>query len=227
MRPARGAVTIDLLLWVAGTLLAIVFFIGIVWPWLLSIWYGSCWADARTDLKEFGNEIEGGIRAPNSQPIRYKLTIGDCIAGVIFVNGEDARNEYNKLFEAECSEYSGYKSYMIAVPKEFILAQKDPEFLEKFGDKVNELKEAFKWWDAIKLWVKNKMGRVPDSYCYEFEHGFSNNEYSMPEGFMDDWKNNWNPGTEPYCLGVEAVPYDNSFNYKIEQVPCPVSKKEE
>lgn len=229
MRPVRGAVTIDLLLWVAGTLLAIIFFIGIVWPWLLSIWYGSCWADARTDLREFGNEIEGAIRGPTSPPIEYRLTIGECIAGVIFINGEEARDKYNKLFEAECSEYSGYKSYMIAIPKEFILVQKDPKFIKEFEEQIKDLKESSKVWDAIKLWIKNKMGRVPDSYCYEFEHDFTSESIkSIPEGFMSDWKNKWNPGTEPYCLKAGPVELSvGGFNYYIKPFTCPATEKDE
>ena len=227
MADEKGAVQIDLLLWVAGTLIAIVVFTGIVWPWLLSVWYGACWSDARSDLREFGHEIEGGIRNPSSMPIDYRLTIGDCIAGVIFVNGEEKRDEYNSLFEAECGEYSGYKSYMIAIPKEYVLAQNNPSFREEFNEQIDDLKKSLSVWSAIKLWIKDKMGRVPSSYCYEFEHSFTNSIESIPSGFMNDWKNKWNPGTEPYCLRVSPVPSGDGFSYKIATEPCPAKNEDE
>lgn len=234
MRPVRGAVTIDLLLWIAGTLIAIVFFIGIVWPWLLSIWYGSCWADARTDLREFGSEIEGAIRGPGHK-VDYKLTIGDCIAGVVFVNGNESRDKYNTLFEAECSEYSGYKSYMIAIPEEVIRTLKDPSFKEKYKEEIEKLKKNFKVWDAIKLWIKDKMGRVPPSYCYEFEHDFTPGSIkSLPDNtFLEDMTEvnfdikNWNTGEEPYCLQAEYVGNGNGFRYLITKIQCPAAEKEE
>ncbi len=230
MRPARGAVTIDLLLWVAGTLLAIFFFIGMVWPWLLSIWYGSCWADARTDLREFGSEIEGAIRGPGTELENYRLTIGSCIGGVVFINGKDYPDAPDFLKE-ECSEYTGYKSYMVVVPKEIFPLLNDEGFLKKIGKKVNSFWEALSVWDKITLYLKEKMGKVPPTYCYEFEHDFSSTEgtiKSIPAGFWDNIgdEKNWNTGAEPYCLDVAYVPASDGYNYAITQKACPAKEEE-
>lgn len=225
MRPARGAVTIDLLLWIAGTMIAIVFFIGIVWPWLLSIWYGSCWADARTDLRDLGSEIEGAIRSPNSPPIEYSLTIGDCIKGIVFINGKD-NPDYYKILNKECSQYSGYKSYMIAIP-----IKPDPEYeTEGIAEKSKDWQETLSAWDKIKLWLKEKMGRNLPEYCYEFEHAFSPSGInSIPAGYTDPMKNDFNSGTNTYCLHIspEHTAVDSDYNYRILEVPCPAVEKGE
>jgi hypothetical protein len=232
MGDEKGAVTTDLILWVAGTLIAIFVFVGIVWPWLLSIWYGACWADARTDLRGLGQEIETGIRAPVQKGITYELNMGDCVAGVVFVNGREDP-VYSKFIEEECSEYSGYKSYMVAIPKEAILAMKNPEFVkeyeEMYKEKFENLKDSLDFWDAVKLWVKEKTGRVPPSYCYEFEHSFSGSgKDSIPSDFWEGLleAENWNKGTGPYCLQIDPVPTADSFDYRITPYVCPVKTEE-
>jgi hypothetical protein len=222
------AVTLTFLLWIAGIMVAIAALI-IIWTWLLSLLYGSCWADARTELRDFGSEIEGGIRGPSIPAIKYRLDIGGCIAGVVFVNG---RNDtiYSTIIEDECSEYSGYRSYMIAIPREFLAAQGDKELQEKLqsrhdeveeqlGKKLDELKKTLSAWDVIKLYIKKKMGKIPPSYCYEFEHDFTAESIkSIPEGFPADF----NAGGEPICL--QASPRATTaggFNYYITTYTCP------
>jgi hypothetical protein len=217
---------LDFILWGAGTVMAIVVFVGIVWPWLLGIWYGACWADARTDLREFGHEIESKIRSSNqNQYLDYRLSLGDCIAGVIFIDGEEERDEWSGVLGAECSEYSGFKSYMIAVAKEYILVQDDPSFIEKFKKQIDELKKKLSVWEAVKLWIKDKMGRVPSSYCYEFDHSFTSDSIkSIPKGFSITDSKVWNNGTAPYCVRVAPRGISNepgAYNYHMTLIPCP------
>lgn len=236
MRPFRGAISLELVLFVAGTLITIVFFTTIVWPWLLSIWYGSCWADGRDDLKLLGNEITMATR-PHSPPRVQRLAIGDCIAGVVFINAEDAPLIYSYIIDEECSEYDGYKSYMIALPSEYLSIQlgddvKD-EILkrhrelegtakETLEEKLDDLRKRLSTWDIIKLYIKNKMGRVPPSYCYEFEHGFES-ETAMPKGLDPLDSSTWNTGKEPYCIEIEPVTLEGKekdFTYRLTQVQC-------
>jgi hypothetical protein len=232
----KGAITIGILFWVVVVVSTVFILTGVVYPWTLSLWYGSCWADARANLRDLGSEMEGAIRSPNSPPIEYRLTIEECIAGVILVNGKENRDEYSKLFDAECREYTGFKSYMIAIPYEVILTIEDPEFAklnEKYQEMLKDLKDSLKIWDVIKLWIKDKMGRIPPSYCREFEHEFSSSPSSIksiPKGFMGDWKNMRNTGKEPYCLHIyprEIAGTQGGFNYVIEQKTCPPEPPEE
>jgi hypothetical protein len=226
MADEKGVVTIDLIMWVAGTLIAVMVFVGIIWPWLLGIWYGSCWTGSRTDLRSFGHEIEGGVRGVD-QFIDYDLSLGTCIAGVVFINSGDARNEYYDLFKEECGEYSGYKSYMVAIPSEYLLALKDPEgFNKEFDKELETLKDSMEYWSAVKLWIKDQTGRVPSSYCYEFEHSFSysGDVISIPEGFIDSplSRENWNRAATEYCLRVTGIQAGDDYTYRIDPRVCPV-----
>ncbi len=223
-----GSVPIDFMLWVAGTLIAIVVFVAIIWPWVLSFWYGGCWSDARTDIRDLGSEIETGIRSDNpGQFVRYRLSVGDCIGGVAFINGREDP-AYSGFIQKECEEYSGYKSYMILFPKEYMLA-KDDEYQkgldEELEEKIDNLKDAMSYWEAFKLWVKEKTGRVPPVYCYELEHAISEDSIkSLPEGFYQDpfTESNWNSGTD-YCMLITPRPTSSpgDFNYDIESITCP------
>lgn len=224
----KGGVTHTMILWVAGTLITLFVFIIIVWPWLLSVWYGSCWSDARSDLRGFGREIEGAIRSPYSA-LDYRLSIGSCIAGVVFINGRDDIN-FSGLIKEECEDYSGYKSYMIVIPEEYpktLTSKKVPESLE---DYVERLKDSMSVWGKIKLWINDKLGRIPSSYCYEFEHDFTMDSIkSIPEGFYGGWlnKNNWNTGGEPYCLEVSyRGTTGEGYNYQIKPDTCPAKAPE-
>ena len=221
MRSEKGGVVPSILLWVAGTLITIVVFTGIIWPWLLSLWYGSCWADARSDIRELGSEIEGSLRGPG-RSADFRLNIGSCIAGVVFING-GVNSEYKNVIADACEDYDGYKSYIIVIPEEFLIAQKDPSFTEKMTKTINDIKSTLSVWDKISLFVKDKMGRVPPTYCYELEHGFST-EYSIPEDYPDSW----NKGGEPLCLRVSTTSLGESdYNYRIEEIQCKVEEKDE
>jgi hypothetical protein len=236
MKSERGTVTVSIILFVAGTLMTIVFFVMVVWPWMLSIWYGSCWSDARSDLKGLATEIESGVRYPGSE-INYRVSFGDCIAGVVFVNGKDDPS-FSKLLADRCSSYDGYKSYMLVIPREYPLSMNPnslpTELYESIKDKLKSLKDSISVWEAIKLWVKDKVGKIPNTYCYEFEHAFtistldSDKIISLPEGFKDNWLNQayWNTGKDPYCIKVSCTPTsDGGCNYLISPyTTCPATK---
>ncbi len=226
----KGGVTHTMILWVAGTLITLFVFIVIIWPWLLSVWYGSCWSDARSDLRGFGREIEGAIRSPYSA-LDYRLSIGSCIAGVVFINGRDDPN-IPKFVTKRCEGYDGYKSYMILIPEEYPKTLKSKDVPESLKDKLEKLKDSISVWGAIELWINDKLGRIPSSYCYEFEHDFTTDERSIksiPEGFYEGWlnENNWNTGSEPYCLRVSyRETTGGGYNYHITQETCPAKAPE-
>jgi hypothetical protein len=252
MARLKAGVTHTIILWVAGTLITIVVFTGVIWPWLLSIWYGSCWADGRTDLKTFGNQMSMAT-SPWSPAKTERLTIGDCIAGVVFINANDEPLLYSHIIEDKCSEYDGFKSYMIALPREYLEMQFDDDIREKIlkkhkeledtlGKKLDELRKTLGTWEIITLYLKDKIGRVPPSYCYELEHPIHTDVISgekkpvttIPAGLDPLKKETWNTGKEPYCIKIEPVEMDvmnpdgsvkKDFTYKLTPVQCTAENK--
>jgi hypothetical protein len=212
------------ILFIGGIVIAISFAVFMFVIFIPSIVYGSCWAGARTELRDMGREIEGAIRSPSSPPLFYRLDMGNCIAGVVFINGREDP-AYSKIISEECSEYSGYKSYMITIPSEFLLVQKDKDLEDELGKSLDDLKSTLSAWDIIKLYMKKKIKTVPSTYCKEFEHEFSvSGINSIPE----DFPKSFNTGTEPYCFEISPVPTSGGdFNYQIKKVPCPAEKKDE
>jgi len=215
----------------AGILFGILAGIG-VWYWGESIWYGACWSSAKSNLKSLASEMNS-IRNPDSKPIEHRLKLQSCIAGVVFINGRKD-TDFSGFVSEECGEYSGYKSYMIAIPKELILVMNDEgfkkEFEEKYKKKLEKIRDSLKAWDVVKLWMKDKFGRVPPSYCKEFEREFSpSGEDSIPRGFREGWleQENWNSGAEDYCLEISAVRIAGTedFNYRIDARGCPAASE--
>ena len=230
---AFDLITARNMLTVFGILMVMIIISTLIITSINSMWYGTCWGNARNEMRSFGKLVDS-IKSPDSIPFVHPLSLGSCIGGVVFVNGKNSDNKIpyiDGLLKEECSEYSGYKSYMVAIPTEAIHVLEDPQFQEKYGEfyeeQMKEFRENVKVWDAVKLWFKDKVGKIPPSYCWEFEHEFSSQSIiSLPTDFHKNIFTNWNTG-KTYCLKVSTVavssgqgtPTSNEFNYKIEIDP--------
>ena len=229
----KGLVTVELLLFIFGTLITIMIFVGVVWPWITGIWYGECWQESRMEVRKLGHELEGGIKTPDSKPIdEVRLNIGSCIAGVLFLNGKDNQDKLHhvdNILDAECESYDGYKSYLLLIPQEYVRALSDPDFKKDLGEEtVDKIKDTFSYWQRFKNWMADKFGKIPDPYCYELEHDFSSGSIkALPTKFFNEsWADpeNWNPGTEPYCVTARGVSGNPDYVYLIEEVTCSPKK---
>jgi hypothetical protein len=225
----KGLVVVELLLFIFGTLITIMIFVGVIWPWITGIWYGECWAESRMEVRKLGHELEGGIKTPDSNPTdEVRLNLGPCIAGMLFLNGKDnpdALPNVDNILDAECESYDGYKSYMLLIPQEYVRAINDPEYEKEFGkDTMDKIKDTFSYWQRIKNWVADKFGKVPDPYCYELKHDFSSGSIkALPAGFFTkEWAKpeNWNPGTDPYCVRAKGAGSGSDYLYEIYEVTC-------
>lgn len=232
MKKGFSVSTAVVLFLIGGILMGIVAGV-MIWDWGESIWYGSCWGSAKSELKSLKSDINSAIRNPQSPPIEdYKLGLGSCMYGVVFINGRDNPDLYKKIISVECSQYSGYKSYIIASP---ICPGVEAEIEEESGGIVNTVKRKFKdWfdmlpsWDKLKAWLNDKMGRTPTPICMEFEHEFSpSGDDSIPPGFTNPDKPECNIGANTYCLDIAPVPVgENDFNYKIDVHICPAENED-
>ena len=223
MAERKGGVTHTTILWVAGTLTTIVFLTTVLWPWMLGMWYGYCWSDVRSDVRELGAEIKGGVRFPQSA-IEDRLLFEECVAGVVFINGRDDP-AFSEYIRDQCEDYDGYKSYIIAIPSE-ILREIKKEDRGTF-QKVTDFFSLMKQWDNVKAFMKEKTGKVPKPYCYEMEHAFSpSSDKSIPKGFYDNL-GKMNTGQMLYCVEVFYQETNtDDFNYLLDVVNCPVKLEE-
>ncbi len=139
----RGTVSIEVLLFLAGT---VVILAVLIIPWAHGQWVrwinGKCWYDTYTNLK--GMKAELGKMRPGETK-EMLLHFGDCTGGIIVANRSDVPDLYKEVFDDRCNDYKSYKSYILAYPWKGLEAElrRDSSWWEKVKDFFSDVKSGF------------------------------------------------------------------------------------
>jgi hypothetical protein len=97
-----------------GIVIALSILAGFFWGAILQVLYGSCYGSAHAELKSLGSEISGTVRGPNNE-LLFKLDFGQCIGGVVFVNGRE-NPHFKKEIREDCSYNERDVSFILGIP---------------------------------------------------------------------------------------------------------------
>ena len=98
----------------AGTgLTAMLYYI--FWEQILVITSGACHSAIWAQTRELKSEINGNLLSARASPIEFRLSVGNCVEGIIIVNDRNDP-EYGKTIRSSCNTgFLGHESFLLTM----------------------------------------------------------------------------------------------------------------